>query len=55
MPQLLIESESVPGCLVGGALAIYILARAFRLVAPLISKKVARNLAISRGPRSSAP
>lgn len=51
MPQLLIETGTVTGYLIGGATAIYWVAKSFRLVAPLLSRRVARNLAISEGHR----
>lgn len=53
MPQLLIEIGTALGHLAGGAAVtsgfLLTLASAFRMVAPLVSEKVARNLAISRG------
>lgn len=49
MPQLLIEIPAPAGWAIGFALAIYIVARAIRLVWPILSSRAAVRVALIRG------
>jgi hypothetical protein len=53
MPQLVIEIPAPAGLTIGLAVAMYIVARAFRLVWPIVNEKAARRLATIRGSRSA--
>jgi len=53
MPQLVIEIPAPAGLTIGFTLAVYIAARAFRVVWPIVNEKAARRLATIRGSRTA--